>query len=123
MIKKLNEEYVDTNNMSGFYCCCYCFSSTTTTTRIQKSLPGKCVKNRKEEVVIKHTAFNNVNCLINDLDQNMVDMCGIYRETIHRLDERMAKESLKIMRLTQTRANYVQLFNKVSQTLLCLCYD
>jgi hypothetical protein len=25
----------------------------------------------------------------------------------------MAKESLKIMRLTQTRANYVQLFNKV----------
>ncbi|KAK7104655.1 hypothetical protein V1264_019335 [Littorina saxatilis] len=35
------------------------------------------------------------------------------RETIHRLDERMAKESLKIMRLTQTRANYVQLFNKL----------
>ncbi|XP_076464051.1 vacuolar protein sorting-associated protein 54-like isoform X2 [Babylonia areolata] len=35
------------------------------------------------------------------------------RDTIHRLDERMAKESLKIMRLTQTRANYVQLFNKL----------
>nr|KAG5714456.1 hypothetical protein BaRGS_006902 [Batillaria attramentaria] len=35
------------------------------------------------------------------------------RETINRLDERVAKESLRIMRLTQTRAHYVQLYNKL----------
>lgn len=35
------------------------------------------------------------------------------RETIQRLDERVAKESLKIIKLTQSRANYIQLFNKL----------